>query len=380
MSTKRKQIVTIIRRKESQKKSKTKSKSSTSKERNRPLCRLKYMYISLLNKKNQYLGTNFDAPMIVEKPQIWLVCRPHVGKDNVQFFYILDELGRPLTHRICGIAGKTIVENEINNDCDNQKWIIDNKNHRIIPYSNHLMTLEYKPGTSYTMKVNRWSETKQNQKWYFSERSKTDGITDRERVRKFSHVDIEDLFVSHQNSKLLRYIQTLPNVGKVKVIKKADNEAYDVFCYIDLKYWEKYDAKLRKRIIQHYDFADSASLYHFINKYYPIVVKHHKLTPDSKLFLATKIYKTGPHISLYKDSRVLEGKEVEFKSVALNHVVCREYEKKLSEDQFVLPNNKYYGLTWLFVEIGFQSPLTCFNSQMPIPHISVGLILYDPEV
>lgn len=63
----------------------------------------------------------------------------------------------------------------------------------------------------------------------------------------------------------------------------------------------------------------------------------------------------------------------------MNHLVHRSYSKILEEPQYFFTPGKFYGLSWFFIETDFVAPMTCFNSQMPIPHVSIGLILYEPS-
>lgn len=347
-------------------------------------CRIKYMYIigigaSKKDKKPLYLGSNDDAPIMVDTPQIWMICRPLVKKEDPQYYYIFDELGRVLTHRICGDSGNVILENVVDLKFAHARWLIDNVKHKIQPYDNHLLALDYDPTRKYGVIVRRANfHMNFNQTWDFKEKLEhTKSVSkSRSKVLEFNKEDIGDLFVSHQNSKLLKFAKRLPAHGYVK----AEISPNRTFCYIDVSHWDKHAEKFREKIIQYYDFMDSSSLYYFINKYYPFIVKHHKLTPKSKLYLATKIYKKGYHISLYQNSKDLAGKKMKFNCVSLNHLVNRSYDKIISEQetQYVFAPNKYYGIAWFFIETEFKSPMTCFNSQMPIPHVSVGLILYEP--
>jgi hypothetical protein len=367
------------------------SKTKSIKRRGRQ-CRIKYMYIVAVEASSKspqtlFLGSNDDAPIVTHDPQIWMICRPVLKKDEPQYYYIFDELGRILSHRICGDKGNVIMENNIDVKGGHYKWIIDNYKHKIIPYGNHLLCLSHNPKMQYGVTVRRQVvNPNQNPKWVFHQtwdfREKINDLikttmvkSKRARVWEFNQDDIDDIFVSHQKSKLLKFAQSLPNHGHIKV----DESAKGIFCYIDMSHWDKYATQFREKIIEHYDFIDGASLYYFINKYYPFIVKHHSLTPKSKLYLATKLYKKGYHISLFKDSQELIGKKIKIKSIGLNHLVHRSYSKLLNEPQYNFPSDKFYGIAWFFIETDFKPPLTCFNSQMPIPHVSVGLILYEPS-
>jgi hypothetical protein len=370
------------------KKSKTKSipfyykTRSKSVKRKASQCRIKYMYLRAIgaSKKGDtlYLGTNDDAPIVSKEAQIWMICRPAVEKEELQYYYIFDELGRVLTHRICGDSGNVILENVIDLNQTHSRWMIDNVNKTIQPYDNHLLSLDYDPNKKYGILVRRSDfRHNQNQTWQLLDRVGEDKTSQsRARVWEYSKDDIADLFVSYQNSKLLQYAKKLPCYGYVKV----DQYSNRIFCYIDVPHWNKYAEKFREKIIQHYDFRDSSSLYYFVNKYYPFIVKHHNLTPKSKMYLATDIYKKGYHISLYQNSKTLVGKKIKFKCVSLNHLVNRSYTKLISaeESQYKFTPDRYHGIAWFFIETDFTPPMTCYNSQMPIPHLSVGLILYEP--
>jgi hypothetical protein len=365
---------------------KSTTKTRSVKRRGRQ-CRIKYMYIvatgaSKKSKDLLFLGSNDDAPIVSNEAQIWMICRPAVQKEDPQFYYIFDELGRVLTHRICGDTGNVILENVINMKTNHAKWMIDTFNHKIHPFDNHLLSLDYNPKAKYGILVRR-SDSKQfnsfNQTWDFREKINnltTNFKSDRARVWEYNKEDIDNLFVSYQNSKLLKFARKLPNHGYVKV----DQSPGKIFCYIDVSHWDKYADKFREKIIEYYDFADSSSLYYFVEKYYPFIVKYHGLTPKSKLLLATKLYKKGYHISLYQKTKDLVGKKLKFKSTGLNHLVNRSYTKMIGENesQYTFAPDKYYGIAWFFIETDFKSPLTCSNSQMPIPHVSIGLILYEP--
>lgn len=364
------------------KKDKSKTESIRKKGRN---CRVKYLYIvatgaSQKTKTSLFLGSNDDAPIVSKEAQIWMVCRPYVNKDEPQYYYIFDELGRILTHRICGDNGNVIIENIINVNSDHAKWLIDNVKHKIYPYGNHLLALDYDPTRKYGIIVRRANfHINHNQIWDFKDKITNTSLSkkDRARVWEFDKNDIEDLFVSYQHSKLLKYAKSLPCYGYVKV----EESPKKVFCYIDVSHWDMYADKFREKLIEYYDFADSSSLYYFINKYYPFIAKHHGLTPKSKLYLATNLYKKGYHISLYQNSKTMAGKKMNFKCVGLNHLVNRSYTEIIdsTQSQYAFAPNRYYGIAWFFIETEFKAPMTCFNSQMPIPHVSIGLILYEPS-
>lgn len=364
-------------------KSKSIVKSTTKSKSDGEQCRIKFMYIKGIgaSKKGStvYLGTNDDAPIVVKYAQIWMVCRPFVSKEEIQYYYIFDELGRVLTHRICGDAGNVIIENIIDMNQTHARWIIDNVDKKIHPYDNHLLCLDYDPNKKYGILVRRSNfHYNMNQTWQFLDRAGSSNVSkSRARVWEYGKDDISDLFVSYQNSKLLQYAKKLPAYGYVKV----DQYPNRVFCYIDVSHWDKYMDTFRDKIIQHYNFMDSSSLYYFINRFYPFIVKHHNLTPKSKLYLATDIYKKGYHISLYQNSKDLAGKKIKFKCVSLNHLVNRSYNKLITaeESQYNFTPDKYHGIAWFFIETEFTPPMTCYNSQMPIPHLSIGLILYEPS-
>lgn len=359
------------------------TKSSSIRRKGRQ-CRIKYLYIiattaSQKSGQPQFLGTTDDSPIVSSNPQIWMLCRPAVNADEPQYYYLFDELGRLLSHRTC--KNNVIMENNIDIKNDHARWMIDNYNHKIIPYENHLMALDYLPNAQYGIVLRRQNiKQTQNQSWEFREKisdlvGKIANKSKRARIWDFNEDDIDDLFVSHQKSKLLKYARKLPGYGYVNVNESPEK----IFCYLNLSHWDKYASQFREKIIDYYDFVDSSSLYYFINKYYPFIVKHHGLTPKSKLYLSTKIYKQGYHISLYKDSKNLLGKKIKFKCISLNHLVHRSYAKLLDEPQYNFVQGKYHGLTWFFIETEFKSPMTCSDSSWPIPHVSVGLILYEPS-
>ena len=221
------------------------------------------------------------------------------------------------------------MENNIDVNADNAKWIIDNHNHRIVPFVNHFLAIDYNPNGQYNKIVIR-RHTVNNPKltkfqaWEFRDKltgltAKNNSRSSRARVWEFTQDDIDDIFVSFQKSKLLKFARKLPNNGIVRVNESPNN----IFCYVDMSHWDNYSAKLREKIIEHYDFVDGSSLYYFLNKYYPFIVKHHSLTPKSKLYLATKIYKNGYHISIDKRSVDLVGKKIKFKCTSIHHIMSK---------------------------------------------------------
>lgn len=368
-----------IKPKRSSRKTKIKEKK-TSKSRSTKTgekCRIKHICIvsvgaSDRNNMPMYLAPSNDAPVITNEKYMWIVMKPQVETDEVNYYYITSTDGRVLANRKCGDKGNVVIEPEINLDNNNSKWIIDIENHTIHPYDNHLLNMEYIPGAMFSLVLKKKQEVVPKlQLWDFKDHTNE---IDKEKG-EFTCDNLDDLFVSHQNSELLQFAKSLPQHGYIKTTYQNDK----MFCSIDLSHWDKYAPTFREKIIDYYGFENSSSLYHFLKKYYPFVCDHHALNETSNLYLATKIYNKGQHISLYNQSKYLTGKKVKFNCVSLIHFVYRGYAKLINEPQFMIAPNKYYGMAWFTIETSFEAPMTCSNSQAPVPHISIGLILYEAK-
>jgi hypothetical protein len=363
----------------SKKSRKTKKKSKTIEK-----CRIKHICIvsvgaSERNNMPMYLAPSNDPPIVTHEKYMWIIMKPFIETDEINYYHIVGINGKVLAYRKCGDKGNVVLESEINPENNNAKWIIDTESHTIHPYDNHLLNVEYIPGISFGLILKKKLEyTPKTQLWDFRDQTKDLESPDHDnKVWNYTCEDLKDLFVSHQNSELLQFAKSLPQYGYIKTTYLNDK----IFCSIDLSHWDKYAQMFREKIIDYYNFENSTSLYHFIKKYYPFVCDYHALNENSNLYLATRIYKDGNHISLYNQSKYLTGKKVKFNCVSLMHFLYNRggYMKLINEPQFMIAPNKYYGLIWFTIETEFNSPMTCSNSAMPVPHISIGLIVYEPK-